>query len=217
MTFKTPLLLAAASALALSGCVQSTGNESVFGGPRTTTGVTTGALLGAAVGATSSGNRLENAAGGAIIGGLLGGTVGTILDQQAADLQRNVSTQTRVVNNGDSLTVTMPQDILFATNSATLRPDLQRDIFAVATNLINYPSSTVDVVGHTDNTGSAALNQDLSQRRAGAVAEVLRSAGVPSQRIIAYGRGFDQPIASNDTVQGRALNRRVEIVIRPSG
>jgi outer membrane protein OmpA-like peptidoglycan-associated protein len=216
MTFKSPLLLATVSLLALSACVQSTGTDSVFGGPRTTTGVTTGALLGAAVGATSSGNRLENAAGGAILGGILGGTVGTILDQQAADLQRSVSQQTQIVNNGDSLTVTMPQDILFATNSATLRPDLQRDIYAVATNLINYPDSTVEVVGHTDNTGPAAFNQDLSQRRAAAVADILRGAGVPGRRVIAYGRGPDLPIATNATAEGRTLNRRVEIVIRPS-
>ena len=86
----------------------------------------------------------------------------------------------------------------------------------MATNLLNYPDSTIEIVGHTDNTGTAALNQDLSQRRAGAVADQLRAAGVPSRRIVAIGRGEDFPIASNLTPEGRALNRRVEIVIRPT-
>jgi outer membrane protein OmpA-like peptidoglycan-associated protein len=177
----------------------------------------TGALVGGAIAANASGSsRLAQAAAGAVIGGALGGVIGSALDRQAADLQGSVSNQTKVVNNGTSLTVTMPQDILFATNSAALRPDLQRDLDAVAVNLLNYPDSTIEIVGHTDNTGTAALNQDLSQRRAGAVADQLRAAGVPSRRIVAIGRGEDFPIASNLTPEGRTLNRRVEIVIRPT-
>lgn len=215
MILKTPLVLASAAILALSACVPST--QTVAGGPRATTGAVTGALVGAAIGANAKGdNRLAQAAAGAIIGGALGGAIGSALDRQAADLQGSVSNQTKVVNNGNSLTVTMPQDILFATNSATLRPDLQRDLNAVATNLLNYPDSTIEIVGHTDNTGTAALNQDLSQRRANAVADQLRAAGVPSRRIVAIGRGEDFPVASNLTPEGRTLNRRVEIVIRPT-
>ena len=86
----------------------------------------------------------------------------------------------------------------------------------VADNLMNYPDSTVTVVGHTDNTGAAAYNQDLSQRRADAVANVLRDAGVRASRLIAYGRGESQPIATNLTAEGRAQNRRVEIHIQPN-
>jgi len=214
MNQKTPLVIASVSLLALAACNPST--QTVAGGPRATTGAVTGALVGAAIGATAPGDsRLAQAAAGAIIGGALGGVIGSTLDRQAADLQRSVSNQTKVVNNGNSLTVTMPQDILFATNSATLRPDLQRDLNAVAANLLNYPDSTIEIVGHTDNTGTAALNQDLSQRRANAVADQLRGAGVPNRRIIAIGRGEDFPIATNLTPEGRALNRRVEIVIRP--
>ena len=103
-----------------------------------------------------------------------------------------------------------------APDSATLRADLTRDIKAVASSLLRYPNSTIEVIGHTDNSGSAAYNQDLSQRRAVSVANVLRESGVPNGRIAAYGRGEDQPIASNLTVEGRAQNRRVEIVIRPT-
>jgi outer membrane protein OmpA-like peptidoglycan-associated protein len=201
--------------LALAACDPST--QTVAGGPRATTGAVTGALVGAAIGATAPGDsRLAQAAAGAMIGGALGGVIGSTLDRQAAELQGSVSSQTTVVNNGTSLTVTMPQDILFATNSAALRPDLQRDLNAVAANLLNYPDSTIEIIGHTDNTGTAALNQDLSQRRAAAVANQLRASGVPSRRIIAIGRGEDFPIASNLTPEGRTLNRRVEIVIRPT-
>ncbi|MCA3454615.1 MAG: OmpA family protein [Rhodobacter sp.] len=211
----TPLVIASVAVLGLAACAPET--QTIAGGPRATTGVVTGALVGATIGATASGgNRLAQAATGAVLGGALGGVIGATLDRQAADLQASVSNQTRVVNNGNSLTVTMPQDILFATNSAALRPDLLRDLDALATNLLNYPDSTIEIVGHTDNTGTAALNQDLSQRRAGAVADKLRAAGVPSRRIVAIGRGEDFPVASNLTPEGRALNRRVEMVIRPT-
>ncbi len=112
--------------------------------------------------------------------------------------------------------MTMPQDILFAVDSATLRSDLRMDLRTIAANLQRYPDSLIRVVGHTDNTGSAAYNQALSERRADAVAAELIGAGVSGRRVIAEGRGFSQPIASNATESGRAQNRRVEITIRPT-
>ena len=121
-----------------------------------------------------------------------------------------------IVNTGDSLVVTMPQNILFATDSYAVRADLQDDLRAVASSLQRYPNSVVDVVGHTDNTGEAAYNQQLSQRRAQAVASVLTRSGVAGSRVRVIGRGEDQPIASNLTPDGRAQNRRVEIIIRPT-
>lgn len=217
MSPKTSLILASIGALSLSACVSQTGPGGVAGTTRTTTGAVTGALIGSAIGASQDGDsRLAQAAVGGIIGAALGGAIGSALDQQAAALEGSVSSNTTVTNTGNSLVVTMPQDILFATNSATLRPDLQRDLNAVAANLLNYPNSRIEIVGHTDNTGSAALNQDLSQRRAGAVADVLRQNGVPGSRIVAVGRGEDVPVASNLTPEGRAQNRRVEIIIRPT-
>ncbi|OZA09930.1 MAG: hypothetical protein B7Y02_11505 [Rhodobacterales bacterium 17-64-5] len=110
----------------------------------------------------------------------------------------------------------MAQDLLFATDSASLRPDLTSDLRVVANSLLRYPNSRIEVIGHTDNTGSAAYNQDLSQRRAVTVSGVLRDAGVPGGRLSAYGRGEDVPVASNLTPDGRAQNRRVEIIIRPT-
>ena len=121
----------------------------------------------------------------------------------------------RIVNNGDELVVIMPEGILFATDSAAVQPSIQNDLYTVADNLNRYPNTRVEIVGHTDNTGSAAHNRDLSQRRADAVAAILRNGGVSGTRIAAYGRGEDQPVASNLTAEGRAQNRRVEIHIIP--
>lgn len=217
MTPKSSTLVLSAAALALAGCVSQTGPGGVAGTNRTTTGAVTGALIGAAVGANQGGsNRVGQAAVGAVVGGALGGLVGSALDAQARALEASLSDNTDVVNTGSSLLLTMPQDILFEVNSATLRPDLKSDLDAVARNLIAYPNSTIQIVGHTDNTGTAALNADLSNRRAQSVASVLRQAGVPGARIIAFGRGEDFPIASNLTPEGRAANRRVEITITPS-
>ncbi|PKP74898.1 MAG: hypothetical protein CVT84_06050 [Alphaproteobacteria bacterium HGW-Alphaproteobacteria-6] len=187
-------------------------------GTNTAGGAAAGALLGGVIGATSGGDeRLTKAAAGAVVGGLIGGAIGSQLDKQAAELERDINNnQVRIVNTGSALIVTMPDGILFATDSAQVSASIQNDLFALADNLNRYPSSQVEIIGHTDNTGSAAYNQDLSQRRAAAVASVLRSAGVPGGRLVSYGRGESQPIASNLTVQGRAQNRRVEIVITPN-
>ncbi len=217
MIFKSPALLGLAGVALLAGCVQ---DPYRYEDPnaRTKGGAATGAVIGGLIGAKSGGDdRLAKAVIGAAAGAAIGGAIGHSLDQQAADLRAQMSPNSTVVNNGNTLVVTMPQDILFATDSATLRPDLQGDIRAVAANLVRYPNSRVEVIGHTDNTGEAAYNQDLSDRRARSVAGVLMSGGVPGARISAYGRGEDQPIASNLTPEGRQQNRRVEIVIRPNG
>ncbi|EAR49486.1 OmpA family protein, partial [Oceanicola granulosus HTCC2516] len=105
----------------------------------------------------------------------------------------------RIDNTGDSLVVTLPQDILFDTDSATLSGSLQSDLNALARSLNNYPSTTITVIGHTDNTGEASYNQNLSRRRAQAVTSTLISSGVSAGRINTVGRGEDAPIATNLT------------------
>jgi outer membrane protein OmpA-like peptidoglycan-associated protein len=212
---KTSALMLTLGAFTLAGCVVPQATED---NRRTQTGVVTGALIGGALGANAKGdNRLAKAALGAGVGALLGGAIGSSLDAQAAELRNSIGNdRVSITNTGNSLIVNLPQDILFATDSATLRGDLTQDMQAVARSLLNYPNTTVQVIGHTDNTGAAAYNQDLSQRRAGAVAFVLQSNGVPAGRVQAFGRGEDQPIASNLNEQGRAQNRRVEIIIRPN-
>lgn len=218
MIYRTPLIVAVLGALTLAGCQVDPNAYPNDPNARTRSGAVIGGLTGAAVlGSTSGGDRLAKAALGGLIGAGIGAAIGNSLDQQAADLRNNIGdSRISVTNNGSYLVVNMPQDLLFAVDSATLRPDLTRDIRAVANNLLNYPNSTIEVIGHTDNSGSAAYNQDLSQRRAVSVANVLRDSGVPNFRIAAYGRGEDQPIATNLSPQGQAQNRRVEIIIRPT-
>ncbi|GGB90326.1 membrane protein [Marivita lacus] len=183
-----------------------------------------GALIGAGAGATIGalmGNdpeeRRRNAVLGAAIGGGSGALIGNRLDRQEADLRAQLGNDNVTIRNtGERLIVTLPQDILFPTDSATLRPDLQRDLRSVGQNLLAYPDTTVQVIGHTDNTGDAGYNLNLSRQRAQSVANLLMSEGVSSSRLQSIGRGEDQPIASNLTPEGRAQNRRVEIVILPN-
>ncbi len=210
------ILLASAGVVALSGCVDPNAYPD-NPNARKQQGAVLGGLVGAAAGASSGGdNRLAKAAVGGVIGAIAGGAIGATLDQQAAELRSQMSPGVNVTNHGDYLLVNMPQDLLFATDSATLSGSLMGDLGAVAQSLIRYPNSQIQIVGHTDLTGAAAYNLDLSQRRANSVAAVLRNNGVPSGRISAVGRGEDVPVASNLTPEGRAQNRRVEIYIRPT-
>ena len=218
---KTPFVLLALSALVLGACATGGGfDESRYsngGNSRAQDGALAGAALGGILGAVGNdGNRATGAIVGAAAGAIAGGVVGTALDQQAAELRGSLGNGISVTNMCDYLVVNMPQDVLFAVDSATLRPDLTRDLQTVAASLLKYPATSVEVIGHTDNSGAAAYNQDLSQRRAVSVASVLASNGVPSSRISSFGRGEDQPVASNLTDQGRAQNRRVEIIVRPN-
>lgn len=213
MTIGTKIVAGSAAALILAGCVDTAGTA--VDNPRTRQGAVVGALAGAALGASRSGsNDLEQAAAGAVIGGIAGAVVGNILDAQARELDRDLSGNIDVIRDGDRLIVRMPNDLLFGVDSTFVRPDLQSDLRILAGSLNKYPRSTVEVVGHADSDGSEAYNQDLSERRASAVASILVSEGVSARRVIAYGRGETQPIASNATPAGKQANRRVEIVIR---
>jgi outer membrane protein OmpA-like peptidoglycan-associated protein len=185
---------------------------------RTRDGAILGGMLGAFLGAAADDdNRGRNAVLGAAAGAAVGGAIGYSLDQQAADLRASMANDNIVIDNrGDHLMVTMPDGILFDTDSAAIRAGLQADLRAMARNLQQYPASTVDVIGHTDNTGSADYNQDLSARRASAVAGVLLEQGVDPARVRSFGRGENEPVATNLTPEGRQQNRRVEIIIRPT-
>lgn len=213
-----PIILATASALALTACV---GNTVIPGaaGPqnRTRDGAVIGGLLGGFLGAASgSENQGRNAILGAAAGAAAGGVIGNVLDRQAQDLRGALSNDRILIENtGSELIVTMPEGILFDIDSASIRAGLQGDLRALASNLNQYPSTDVEVVGHTDNTGSAGYNQDLSTRRAQGVAGVLLEAGVAPARVRSFGRGESAPIATNLTPAGRQQNRRVEVIIRP--
>lgn len=201
---------ALSATLLLSACVSNTGGQS--GEPnRTVIGAGLGALLGAAV-------DDDNRARGAIIGAALGGTGGALLDRQAADLRAAVANEDVIITNtGNELRVVLPEGILFDFGSAAVRANLQSDIRALARNAQDYPNTTLSVVGHTDSVGSDAANLDLSTRRAQSVAGIILEEGVAPGRVQAVGRGESQPIASNDTPEGRQQNRRVEVIITPTG
>jgi len=219
MKLRSPLILAAAAAVTLSAC---TSPDTPTNNPnqRTQEGAVIGGLIGALAGASTSGDSGERRRG-ALIGGLVGAgvgaAVGNSLDKQASELQQSMDSRVQIINTGSELIVRMPQDILFAVDSANVNPGLQDDLRALAANLQRYPASTIQVVGHTDNTGTAAYNQNLSERRASAVSSVLIGAGVNSSRVRSFGRGESEPLASNLTVEGRAQNRRVDIRIIPNG
>jgi outer membrane protein OmpA-like peptidoglycan-associated protein len=213
MNTKFPLILAAISTLALSACVDPNAPM----GTQTRQGATLGGLAGAVAGAAtaSDGNELRGALIGGALGAGSGALIGSALDRQAAELRATLPSYITIANNGEFLVVNMPQDLLFETNSAALQPQLRTDLQNIAASISRYPDTRIEVIGHTDNTGSAAFNQDLSQRRASSVGNVLRDSGVPSSRLAVFGRGEEQPVASNLTPEGRAQNRRVEIIIRP--
>lgn len=207
------------SAVALLGLTACTDPAYVSGSAddrdqyrKTKNGAIIGALAGAGIAAVTDGDALM----GAALGAGAGAIIGNVLDKQEAELRAQLDDEVHIENTGDRLILTLPQDILFDVDSYSVNAGLRDDLAKVATSLDKYPDSTVQILGHTDNTGSASHNQGLSERRANAVADVLLTNGVPVSRIDTIGRGEDQPIASNLDEEGRRQNRRVEIVILPT-
>ena len=174
-------------------------------------GAAAGAILGRVIGGGARGTAI-----GAIIGAAAGGTAGAIIgrkmDKQAEDLQRDMQ-NAKVERVGEGIKITFDSGILFDTNSATLRPASETDITKMAAILQKYPDTNVLVEGHTDNSGSDAINQPLSQRRAQAVATSTIAKGVASSRVTTQGYGSTQPVGDNTTAEGKQANRRVEIAI----
>ncbi len=183
----------------------------------------TGALIGAVLGAgagyasndKSSAGR-KNAVLGAGIGAIAGASIGDYMDKQQAELRKKLEgTGVDVARDGDKITLNMPGDITFATNSDAISANLYAALDDVAKVLNDYPATYVDVTGHADSTGADAYNLDLSQRRASSVANYINAKGVKPERLYVSGKGETMPKASNDTIEGRAINRRVEIELRP--
>ena len=204
-------LIAATCCVALVGC------QTVQDNQNTAIGAVAGAAIGAAAGTLVGGNDRRNALIGAGIGLLAGAAVGQYLDQQQRDLEQSLAgTGAEVERQGDQLLVTMPSQITFATDSAQIQPQFYGALDNVAQTFNKYPESYVDVIGHTDSQGSDAYNQALSERRASSVAGYLSNRGVNQARLAAFGQGESQPVSTNDTAEGRAANRRVELRITPA-
>ena len=188
-----------------------------------TSSATKGALIGAGIGAVVgliSGDdaveRRQHALIGAGVGALAGGAVGAYQDRQEAELRAELEgTGVSVTRIGDNITLNMPGNVTFATDSSDLSPAFFDVLNSVGKVLAEFDQTVVEVAGHTDSTGSEQYNQSLSERRAGSVASYLRSQGVMSQRLITVGMGELRPVADNGTPAGRQANRRVEITMVP--
>jgi len=184
---------------------------------RTAVGAGAGAVIGGGLGAIighQTGHAGAGAAIGAATGALVGGGIGYYLDKQAAELKQ-IQEISNVRQERDRLVATLPNSMLFDVNSTVIKPGGIDGLAKIADILNRYHEETITVKGHTDSTGSEAYNQDLSQRRANAVADFLVGKGVNPGRVTAIGYGESLPIAGNDTEAGRLQNRRVEIEIIP--
>lgn len=188
-----------------------------------TSKATKGALIGAAAGAVVgliSGDdaveRRQRALIGAGVGALAGGAIGNYQDRQEAELRAELEgTGVSVTRIGDNITLNMPGNVTFATDSSDLSPAFFSVLNSVGKVLGEFDKTVVEVAGHTDSTGSDSYNQSLSERRAQSVSSYLASQGVIQQRLIIVGMGEARPVADNTTASGRQANRRVEITMVP--
>ena len=219
MSARSRILLVSLFATVLVAC-QTT---NPYTGEQQTSKATTGALIGAAAGAAvgaisgdDNRERRKRAAIGAGIGALAGGAVGYYMDQQEAKLrERLAGTGVSVTRQGDQVILNMAGNVTFATNQSDIKSSFYPVLDSVAEVLYEYDQTLVEIVGHTDSTGNDAINRPLSQRRADSVADYLKSRNISKVRLSTYGVSADYPVATNDTAEGRALNRRVEIALLP--
>jgi outer membrane protein OmpA-like peptidoglycan-associated protein len=185
----------------------------------TAKGAGIGAAAGAVIGAISGDDareRRKRALIGAGVGGLAGAGVGAYMDRQEAELRKELEgTGVSVTRKGDNITLNMPSNITFRTGSADLDSRFFRVLDSVGLVLKKYDQTIVEVAGHTDSVGSEQMNQSLSERRASTVSQYLVSKGIKQERMIVIGAGETRPVASNDSEDGRALNRRVELTLLP--
>ncbi len=203
--------------LALAGCATTT--DPWTGEPRATRtgqGAAVGAGIGAVIGAISGGDRLKRAAIGAGLGALTGAAVGSYMDRNEEALRRQLAgSGVSVTRRGDDIILNMPGHVTFDFDSAALKPDFFDVLDSVALVLQEFEQTVLVVDGHTDSVGSRGYNLQLSTRRAETVGRYLINRGVNPARIATYGYGPDYPIAGNDTPEGRAMNRRVELTLMP--
>ncbi len=182
---------------------------------KTQKGATIGAIAGGAIGALI-GKKAGNTAVGAIIGGAIGGTAGAFIgrnmDRQAKEIENTVP-GAEVIPAGEGIIVKFDSGILFGFDKSELTASAKQNIENLAASLNKYPNTDIMVIGHTDALGTDAYNMKLSQSRAESVKSYAYAKGVDLNRLKVVGKGENEPIASNETADGQAKNRRVEIVI----
>ena len=207
------------AALFMSSALMLTSCESIQNANNTQKGAAIGTASGAVIGGVLGNNigKGKNAALGAVLGGIVGGVAGGVIgnkmDKQAKDIKEALP-GAQVERVGEGIKITLSENMVnFAFNSAELTSSAKTNLDKLATVLINNPDTNINIYGHTDNKGTAQVNQKISENRANSVKNYLISKGIASSRMITMGRGFSEPIASNDTDAGRAKNRRVEFAI----
>lgn len=207
-------LICSVSLLGLTGCSSINPYTGESQASDSTIGAGIGAVGGALAGGILGGGK--GALIGTAVGGLTGGLIGHSMDQQNAELRRRlVGTGVQVRKIGNYIQLTMASDITFATNQAAIESNFYPTLNSVAVVLKKYNNTSINITGFTDNTGSDAYNQQLSEERSASVGNYLASQGISSNRIFTNGMGKREPVASNATPGGRALNRRVVIILRP--
>ena len=214
---QTTVLAATLATFLLAGCASIEQTATSPDREKTRKGAGYGAAAGAIVGLLTAGNDpFKSAMIGAAAGALIGGSAGYYQDKQEAKLRQQLAgSGVDVVRQGDNITLDMPGNVTFALDSASLNTDFHSVLNKVGETLREYDKTVIEVAGHTDSSGSDQYNQQLSEKRANAVAQYLSAQGVPAARMVTVGAGESHPVASNDTPDGRAQNRRVEITIVP--
>ncbi|QIB49704.1 OmpA family protein [Pseudomonas sp. OIL-1] len=211
------LMVAGLCSVVLAGCTSNpytgerqAGKSSIYG----LGGAAAGAVIGAAT--SSKKDRGKGALIGATVGGAAGAGYGYYVDQQEARLRQELQgSGVQVIRNGDNLQLVMPGNITFASSSSDISSSFYPTLNSLVRVFKEFDRNGIDIVGHTDSTGSMELNMRLSRERATSVASYLTGQGIAGPRISSSGVGPSQPIASNDSQSGRAQNRRVEINLRP--
>lgn len=208
-TLITGLLVAS---LTLTGC-GTIGRTGVGAG----IGVAAGAAAGAGIGA-AAGNVAVGTAIGAVVGGVAGVLIGRHMDKQKQELEEILpdDASIEIVNEGQAIKVTLESGILFATNSTAIGEKAKTALRNFSANLQKNSDTNIEIIGHTDITGTVEYNQGLSERRARSVRDFLLLEGVDINRMTTLGKGIHEPIADNNTIEGRLQNRRVEIFILPN-
>jgi outer membrane protein OmpA-like peptidoglycan-associated protein len=175
-------------------------------------GTLIGAGAGAAVGAAVSKGSIWGVLIGAAVGGAAGNLIGKKMDKQAKELKQAVPAAS-VERVGEGINMTFDSNLLFALGSAEISESYRKDLAAAATVFAKYPDTNILIEGHTDDTGTDAVNQPLSERRAAAVSKYLQGQGIAASRLSTKGYGSSQPKVANDTKENQAKNRRVELAI----
>ena len=213
-------IAAAVAATMLAGCATYTGQTNDPNDPnRTRNGALIGASIGAVAGLLSGKDateRRQRAMVGAGIGGLAGAGIGAYQDRQEAELRRQTAgTGVDVQRDGDVIKLNLPDGVTFDFNKTEVKPQFYPELNNIASTIKEYNQTIVEINGHTDNVGSLAANQKVSEGRAQAVGNYLAGQGVQSVRMEMHGYNYQYPVADNTTEAGRAKNRRVEIRLIP--